>query len=352
MATKYSSITVKTGEKIGLVSNLSTMLNAGIPILEAVNSLLEDSKGNVKTILETLRDDLTQGEKVHVSFSKFPRVFDGITINLLKASEEAGTLTTILRDLKDTIRKQMEFTDKIKSALTYPVLILFVFAGMLLLMLVVVVPKISSVFLRLNVPLPIPTQILIFLSNALLKNTVPFLLILGLIVGSIVFIYKRNKMLILGPFFRLPLISKLVMEIDLTRFSHNMFLLLNSGLPIINALELSQEVVVRPELKSLITKAKEMVSSGKKLSEGFKGKHKNIPSIMVKLIEVGDKTGTLDKSMQDVAEYLDYEVTNTLKSITVVLEPIMLVLVGVCIGGMMLAIIAPIYGLIGQVGGR
>jgi type IV pilus assembly protein PilC len=95
-----------------------------------------------------------------------------------------------------------------------------------------------------------------------------------------------------------------------------------------------------------------MVTSGKKMSDAFKGKKTIVPSIMTKLVEVGDKTGTLDKSMQDISEYLDYEVSNRLKTITVVLEPIMLVSVGVLVGGMMLAIIAPIYGLIGQVGGR
>lgn len=345
-------ITLSTNDKIGLISNLATMLSAGIPIYEAVNSLLEDSKGNSRTVLLALRDGLVQGERVHVSLSRFPRSFDKVTINLIKAAEEAGNLMTILKDLKDSIRKQMEFTDKVKSALVYPVLIMAVFVGVLLMMLVVVIPKISTVFSRLNVELPLPTRLLILLSNALLNNTIAIGVGSILTILVLIFVYKRNRDLILVPLLRLPLISNLILGIDLTRFSHNLYLLLNSGLPITAALELSEEVVMRKDLRHLIGKVKETVIAGRKMSDAFKEAKGLIPSIMIKLIEVGDKTGTLDKSMQDIADYLDYEVSSRLKTITVVLEPIMLVMVGVCVGGMMLAIIAPIYGLIGQVGGR
>lgn len=352
MATSLARVYLNNNEKIGLISNLATMLTAGVPILESVNSLLEDSKGGAKTLLETMRDDLSQGERLHVTFSKFPNAFSKVTVNLIKAAEEAGNLNIILHDLKSSIRKEMEFTDKIRSALIYPMLIMVVFVGVLLMMLVVVVPKISTVFLRLKVDLPLPTKMLIFLSNLVLHNTIPLVIGFVTIIGIILFVYRRNRNLILMPLYSLPLVSNLILGIDLTRFSHNLYLLLNSGIPITQALELSEEVVMKKELRVIIASAKEMVTSGKKMSDAFKGKKTIVPSIMTKLVEVGDKTGTLDKSMQDISEYLDYEVSNRLKTITVVLEPIMLVSVGVLVGGMMLAIIAPIYGLIGQVGGR
>lgn len=352
MATKPSRVYLNNNEQIGLISNLATMLTAGVPILESVNSLLEDSKGGAKVLLETMRDDLSQGERLYVTFSKFPNTFSKVTVNLIKAAEEAGNLNVILHDLKSSIRKEMEFTDKVKAALIYPFVIMIVFVGVLLMMLVVVIPKISTVFLRLKVDLPLPTKVLIFLSNLVLNNTIPLIIGIVSIVGIGMFVYKRNRNLILMPLFSLPLVSNLILGIDLTRFSHNLYLLLNSGIPITQALELSQEVVMKKELRVIITSARDMVTSGKKMSDAFKGKKSVVPSIMTKLVEVGDKTGTLDKSMQDISEYLDYEVTNRLKTITVVIEPVMLVMVGVLVGGMMLAIIAPIYGLIGQVGGR
>jgi len=346
------AIFLSTNEKIGLMSNLSTMLTAGIPILEAVDSLELDAKGNTKIVLQELRTDLNEGERVYSTMSKFPRVFDKVMVSLVKASEEAGTLNQILKDLKESIKKEAEFTDKIKSALTYPVLILIIFMAVLLMILIVVIPKISTVFSRLSVQLPLPTRILIIASNLILHNTVPLLLVLGVLVLLFIVIYRRNRGLILAPLLSLPIISDLVRKIDLTRFSHSMYLLLSSGLPISAALSLVQDVVIRKDIAHIISQTREIIISGGKLSEGLKKGNRVVPAIMIKLIEVGDKTGTLDKSMQDVSEYMEYEVSNRLQTITVLLEPIMLVFVGIVVGGMMLAIIAPIYGLIGQVGGR
>lgn len=154
----------------------------------------------------------------------------------------------------------------------------------------------------------------------------------------------------MGIFFSLPIISNLVKLIDLTRFSRSLHLLLSSGLPITSALELTIDVVASSKTAKVIEDCKEMVLSGKQLSSGLKNAKGYVPAIMVKLIEAGEKTGTLDKSLLDISEYFDYEVTSTLKSLTALIEPIMLVVVGIVVGGMMLSIIAPIYGLISQIG--
>lgn len=349
---KTRNISISNSEKLGLISNFATMLTAGISILEIVDSLIEDSKGNQKKLLEILREDLMQGNHISASFEKFPKVFDKITINLIKAAEEAGTLDVTLKDLKENIRKETEFRDKIKAALTYPLFIIIVFIGVLLMILFVVVPKISTVFLRLNVTLPLPTKILIFLSNLLVTQTI---LVAGLVVFFFVifiFLYKTQKSFVLGLLFSIPIISTLTRDIDLTRFARSLYLLLNAGIPITLALELTQEVVVKKEVSRAIAHSKEMVISGKKLSDGLKEAKNIFPSIMIKITEAGEKSGSLDRSMQDASEYLDYQVSNTLRTFVSLLEPIMLVVVGVLVGGMMLAIISPIYGLIGQVGGR
>lgn len=346
------SLRLSTTEKLGLVSNLATMLSAGIPILEVVDSLLEDAKGNQKKLLDSLKADLSQGSHVADAFSRFPKVFDKITVNLIRASEEAGTLDVTLTDLKASIKKDAEFMDRIKGALTYPVLIFFVFAGVLTMILVVVVPKISGVFLRLNVALPLPTQILIGMSQLLTRYTVFVILGIVLIIVGLFFLYREKKLAFLHALFMLPLVSTLAKQIDLTRFSRSLFLLLNAGIPIAAALELAQEVVLKKEVADAISHCKEVVLSGSELSDGLKFAKHIFPNIMIKITEAGEKSGSLDKSMEDVAEYLDYQVDKTLKTLTTLLEPIMLIFVGVLVGGMMLAIIAPIYGLIGQVGGH
>ncbi len=333
-----------------MVSNMHTMLSAGIPILETVDSLLEDAKGNQKKILLALREDMGQGQHVYVTFSKFPKVFDKVTVNIIKASEEAGTLDITLADLRDNIKKEIEFNDKIKSALIYPCFILVVFAAVFLVILVVVVPKISVVFSRLNVILPLPTVIMIAMSNFFLKYTIPVVIgVIGLGFGFF-YLYKQYRKQFIGVLTTLPVISKLAEDVDLTRLTRSMYLLLNAGIPITAALELAQEVVIKRQIQKAIIHTKDVVSSGKKFSQGLKDSRNVIPPIMIKIIEAGERTGSLDKAMLDVSEYLDYQVSNLLKTVTALIEPSLLVVVGILVGGMMMAVIAPIYNLIGQVG--
>ena len=349
---KTDHVTLRDAEKIGLLGNLCTMLTAGIPIMDAVDSILEDTKGQQKLVLETIKKDLQQGKRLSTSFAVFPRVFDKVTVNLIKAAEEAGNLEVTLKDLRDHIQKEVEFSDRVKFAMIYPTLIFIVFILVLLSILLFVIPKISTVFSRLRVDLPLPTKILVWVSNQLITQTVYIVGGLVVIVIFSVIIYKKYREYILNFIFSWPLISRLVRDIDLTRFSRSMFLLLTSGVPITTALDLCRDVVIRKQSSQIIAKSREMVASGKRLSEGFRASKGLFPSILIKLIEAGEKSGSLDKSMSDISNYMDYQVNNTLKTLTAVMEPIMLVVIGISVGGMMMAIIAPIYGLIGKVGGR
>ncbi|MEI6533163.1 MAG: type II secretion system F family protein [Candidatus Roizmanbacteria bacterium] len=347
---KVSNISITGNEKIGLISNLSTMLAAGIPILETVDSILEDVKGNQRKLLQALRDDLIEGKRISATFAKFPNIFDKVTVNIIKAAEEAGNLDVALKDLKENIKREMEFGDKVRSAFIYPGLIFIVFSGVILLILVFVVPRIATVFSRLNVALPLPTRVLIFISNALLTYTIPIILITIVTIISSVMLYKAKRRQFLQMILSLPLISDLGQLIDLTHFTRSMFLLLTSGIPITTALELAQETILNKRVEKAISQSRNMILSGKRLSEGLKANKKCIPSIMIKIVEAGEKSGTLDRSMSDITEFLDYQVTNTLKMLTTLMEPLILIFAGGLIGGMMLSIIAPIYSIISQVG--
>lgn len=349
---KQSHVRLSTNEKVGFVKNLHTMLSAGIPILEAVESLREDSKGNQKILLDTLKEDLNQGKHIFFTLDKFPKVFDKVTVSILKASEEAGTLDVALKDLADSIRKDTEFKDKVKNALLYPVVILGVFVIVFVLLLVVVIPKIADVFSRLDVVLPLPTKILIFISNIILHNTIFVVLGLFFLIGTFIVFYRAKREVFVQFLFTIPIISQLAVQIDLTKLSRSLYLLLSAGIPITDALELVENVVAKREVKRVVKTAHQTVQSGRPLSYAFKANKKTVPIIMTKITEAGEKSGSLDKSFLDLTEYLDYQVSKTLHTITTLLEPIMLVGVAILIGGMMLAIIAPIYGLIGQVSNR
>lgn len=345
------AVSLSNKDKLALIGNLGTMLSAGIPLLEAVDSLLVDSKGSQKKILETLKKDINQGKSISESLIKFPDAFDLVTVNLIKASEEAGTLETSLKDLKETIKKDIEFNDKVRASLTYPALLLIVFFSVILIILVFVIPRIAMVFTRLKIELPLPTKILVFISSLLLNYTL--FLVAGftiLVILSFIF-YKTHRKLFLNLIFSIPVLSGLAREIDLTRFTRSMHLLLQSGIPIDEALKLCKNIVDKKDVAHAIGSSLEMVEGGKSLAEGFQ-KSKKVPTLMVKIIEAGEKSGTLEGSMKDLSEHFETEVTNKLKTATTLLEPVMLVVIAVFVGGMMLSIIAPIYGLIGQVSGR
>lgn len=346
---KSKDLSLPNAEKLGLLSNLSTMVNAGLTLAEAVDSLLEDATGNLKLVLTGIQADITQGKPLFAALSKYPRIFDSVTVAIIKASEESGTIDVVLKDVKNTIKKDIEFMDKIRSALTYPAVIIVVFFGVLMLLLTFVIPKIADVFLRLRVTLPLPTRILIGLSDIILHYTVPTLIIVGVFIGSLVLLYKKQRKLFINILLNFPYVSGVARQVDLTRFSRSMYLLLISAIPLYSALELTQAIAVKREVREAISRAREYVAGGKRLADGLRGQ-KAIPSLMVKIIEVGERSGSLDKSMADLSEYFDYQVTTTLQYLMTLLEPIILVLVGVVVGGMMVAIIAPIYNLIGQVG--
>lgn len=349
---KLENLTLSNSDKLSILSDLGTMLAAGIPILESVEALLEESKKNQKKFLEVLRDDLNQGKHIYFTFNKFPNVFSKVVTSIVKASEEAGTLDVTLKDLKENFTKDIEFSDKIKSALIYPFFIVGLFFAMLLMILIVVIPKISSVFSRMKVNLPLPTKIMISMSDALLNHTIP--VVIGIIVFFVLifFFWKKQKRRLTDMLVKLPVLSGLMKDIDLTKFSRNFYLLLNAGIPITSALDLTEEIVSNRSVASGINKAKEMVISGKKLSEGFKNNRQVFPSIMIRITEAGERSGSLEKSLLEVANFLDYQVANKLKTVTALMEPVMLVVIGGLIGGMMLAIIGPIYQLIGQVGNK
>jgi len=349
---QFAKVTLKGTEKLELIGSFATMLGSGISILEMVKSLSEDTKGGQKMILDEMHADLTQGRRIYVTFAKFPRVFDQVSVNVIRASEEAGTLDVALKDLRATLQKDMEFSDKVRSAMMYPLFIGVVFILILILILTFVIPKISTVFLQLQVPLPLPTRIMMFLSDLVVKNTLWFGSGLAAFATISYLILKYKRKQVFEIVYRLPLISTLVMQIDVTNLARNLSVLLMSGLPITQALELVSEVVVRRQMEKMLINSRAMVLAGRPLSEGFRADYGAVPNIVIKLVEAGEKTGTLDRSLQEISEYFDYKVTYTLKTLTSLLEPIMLVLVGAAVGGMMLAIIAPVYGLISQIGTR
>lgn len=351
-STNPQSISLSGDDKLLLVGNLGTMLASGISIMESVDSLRDDAKGNLRLVLEKLKDDIEQGLQVYESLGQFTNVFDGVTINIIRAAEQSGNLDKVLKDVRETMMKDMEFRDRVKGAMTYPMFIMIVFVGVLLGMLYGIVPKIGTVFKSLRIPLPTPTRVLIAMSDFMVANTLQVLVGSALLFFLVVFIYKKNKNMVLRFVLSLPFIKGLSRDIDLTRFTRSMSLLLSSGIPITNALELTKDVVTQPQVRDAITDGYNAILQGERLSIGIEKRGKVFPSILKKMIEVGEKSGSLDKSLQEASDFLDYQTSKKIKTLTTLLEPLMLILVAGLVGGMMLSIVAPIYGLISSINSR
>lgn len=347
-----SNIKLSTSEKLTLISSLGKMLEGGIAIPDAIDALLEGTKKGQRTLLLTLKSDLAEGRTIAQSLAKFPKSFDPITTSLISTGEKSGNLEKNLSQLTNNLTAEIELSGKIKAAIAYPVFVLFIFFMILIMILVFVIPRITTVFLRLKVELPLPTKILIALSTQLRENTLIFAAVVLLVIILAVVIFNKKSKLIINLFSNLPLISNLANQIDLERFTRSLGLMLSASIPINEALALTTKVVIRKNIRKIIESCQLSVESGKKLSDSLKQSPKIVPTIMAKMIEAGEKSGSLEKTLIDLSVYFQGKIDNSIKTLTILLEPILLVIIGVLIGGIMLSIIAPIYNLIGNISPR
>lgn len=339
-------------EKLVLISNLATMLSAGIPVLSAVESLEEETKGNLQKILTQLKNDLNEGKKIAESFERHTKTFDPVTINLIKSSEESGNLDETLKKVTTYIKKNIEFSGKVRAAMLYPTLVFLLFIGILVIILSYVIPRIAEVFSKLKVTLPLATRVIIAISEFFLSYTIPIIVFVLLIVILGVILFKYQKSALLNILFSLPFFSKLANIIDMANFTNNLGILLESGIPINKAIDYSSHVVTRNKNREAIEKAGFIVSGGKTLTEAFEKSPDVFPKLMTRIVHAGEKSGTLENSLQELGEQFENQVEEILKTLTTVLEPILLIVVGIFVGGIMLSIIAPIYQLIGSISPR
>lgn len=336
-------------DRLSLFTDLSTMLDAGIPILQAFESLQEDAKPNVKKILIYIHDGVMDGRSLAEVMGELPNAFDPITVNLIHAAEMGGTLTETLNDIVRTLKKEMTFSASLRTTMIYPAFVGVLFVGIIVMMLTFVVPRISKVFISLRVDLPLMTRILFESSAYFLAHWMIIVpsIIAGIVLLSVIIHY--NKRAAIRMLLGLPWLKTLGRNIDLTRFTRSFALLLKSGLPVDEALELSARVVQKKQILKAISQMRADVASGQGLATHLHEYHTVVPPIMARSIETAEHSGTLEKTMQNLTEHFDELVEQNLKVLSSLMEPVMLVVVGGLVGGLMLTVMAPMYGLISEV---
>ena len=342
---------IPTKTKIEFFQNLATMIDAGIPIDQAIASIVEDSdKSSKNNIFNSLVKTLESGKSLNEGMATFPLFFSFFEISVVKAGEVGGTLTESLKILVRTLKEQEFIKKSIKSAMTYPGMVMGVMAVVSTVLILFVIPRLGETFLRLNVKIPLPTRILIELSLFLQKNQA--LSIIGIILIAILIILfirssigKKTFIFILS---HIPVTRKIMLEIDLARVSTIFSSLLTSGIPILEVLDLTRDTLILPNVKKTIEQISRDLAAGSTLEAAFEKHRKIYPSTFRRILATGEKSGTLESSMSQVFEYYSTSVSDKLKNISVIIEPVILVIIALGVGGLIISFIGPVYELIGS----
>lgn len=341
-------------DKINLTRHLSIMIQAGLPLVPALDVLQKDLPNKkLQSVLAEARGQLEAGKTFSETLARYPQYFDETFIAILQAGEVSGKLAEVLQSLAAKFEQDQEIRAKITSALMYPIVVVFGLVLVGLLMITFVVPKVTSTFERMDMTLPITLRMMAAISKIVAYNYfLSALVAVGGLLGAIFFIrwfwHTKARTKITN---RLPVVSQLLHLLDLTTLTSTLALLLESGVPIIRAIHISVGPVTDLDLKNLLLKTEEGMRSGKSLADGLRQAPKKlIPPLLIQIVEVGERTGQLHKVLRQVSGFYGAEVTNRLKNLASLIEPILMLVIGAAVGVMVVSIIAPIYKLVGQVG--
>lgn len=339
-------MSVSTKEKLFFTEHFSLMLKAEIPLAEVLEVLENEVKSGVfKKTLGDIEKRVLEGESLHKGLEKHPKIFDKFFRNVVKIGEESGTLQENLRYLSESLRSEYSLRRKIIGALIYPALIMILALFIAVSITVFILPKLLDLFQNLEVQLPLATRILLG-SGSFLRQYWIFILggvFLCLLIFKMLQRINRVRFCLHKSILSLPLFGNIDKNRSLARFSRNFYTLYKSGVPLLEALDICVESTSNEVFKRDIALARAGVERGEKISTGLKSSSKTFPLVFSQMILVGEKTGTLEESMLYLAEFYEAEVDSALKNLSSVLEPVLLILVGLFIVFVALSIIVPIY---------
>ena len=326
------------------------MLRAGLPVLNTLNMLVEQTKAkNMKNIIITIRKDLESGNSISKCFEKHPKVFDTVVVNLIKAGEASGKLDVFLDKIVIALEKREKIKSKIKSALFYPAVLLSVAVLVTIFMLINVVPVFAKMYEGMNVPIPGSTAAIMAASDFMRSATgggltlvliVLFVITLRYLIKTQYKVRKAWHQLIL----KIPVFGNLIQKSILARVSLVLGNLSNAGVNLLESLDIAKSVTTNTVVVEALENVKKGVFSGETLTKLF-NKEKVFPTVFTQLISVGEQTGSLDAMFGSVASYYEEEFDTAVANLASLIEPIMIVFMGITIGGLMIAMYAPIFNV-------
>ena len=332
---------------------LETMMKADLPIMDSIQlARRQANKPGMIKLTNSIIEDLNQGRPFSASLEKFPKYFDDSYVNMVKAGESSGTLALFLNKIVSLVEKKLKIIKDIKGALTYPIILLTVALLVTTVMLVKVVPVFEEIYGSLGVPLPAATQKVIAMSNFLTNPSQGGVLVMSIIVIVTTIIFLNKKVYAVKKFFhgfslKIPAFGPLVIKSIYAKLSMVLSNLLTAGVPIIQALEISSRVTNNILVREAIARIQEEILTGKNLSELFAGE-KIFPMEFSEFMKVGERTGSVDEMFNSLATYYEAEVDNAVGALKQFIEPVMIVLIGALIAGLLLTLYQPIFNM-GQV---
>jgi len=339
---------VKTQQKITFTKNLSAMLAAGLTLSRALSVIERQTENkNLKKVVTDLENSVKEGSAFHEGLAEHKNIFSRLFIAMTKAGEEGGTLAETL----GIVGKQMEashtLTKKIRGAMIYPSIILAAIVVIGILMLIYVVPTLSSTFASLGVELPISTRIIIGASDFAVNNVILVFLSLFLLIGGMVFFARSltgHKLILMGAL-RLPVIGNLVQETYSARAARTLSSLLSSGVDMLAAISITADVVGKNKFGAVLEEAEERVKRGEALSAAFNDYPKLYPVFVAEMVSVGEETGKVSGMLSQVAEYYETDVEARTKDLSTIIEPVLMLLIGAFVGIFAVSMMSPIYSL-------
>ena len=329
----------------------SVMIDAGLPLVQCLEILASQQENKTfQKVLTGTRGSVEGGATLSTAMRQFPKVFDALYVNMVEAGETGGILDTILQRLSAYIEKNVKLQRAVKSAMVYPIGVLSVAGGVIVLLLWKVVPIFATLFAGLGVDLPLPTKIVIGLSH-LIGSIFGFLILVAAVAGifglKVWYGTPQGRYAIDATILRLPVLGVLMRKIAVARFTRTLGTLISSGVPILEGLDITAKTAGNAVVEKALQQVRKSLEEGKSLTEPLKDSNV-FPGMVTQMISVGEQTGAMDAMLQKIADFYEEEVDAAVKDLLTALEPIMIVVLGVVVGGVVISMYMPLFTLIGK----
>ncbi len=341
---------VKTKELAIFTRQFSVMIDAGLPLVQCLEALGAQQENKVfQSVLQAVRSEVEGGSTLAFAMRQHPRVFDDLYTNMIAAGEAGGILDTILQRLSSYIEKAVKLKRAVKSAMVYPVVVLTIAIGVIILILWKVVPIFSNLFASMSVALPLPTRIVIAGSNFVGRYIIfiiPAFVALGYAFKKY-YATENGRKLVDGALLKVPVLGSVLRKIAVARFSRTLSTLISSGVPILEGLEITAKTAGNKVVEEAIMKTRDSIEEGKTIVEPLR-ESGVFPTMVIQMVGVGEQTGALDAMLTKVAEFFEDEVDAAVADLLTAIEPIMILVLGVIVGGIVISMYLPLFSLISK----